>query len=161
MNARYFPSAVLTAATLALVVRLANPAAAQEAAAPSSAPSSPATSTAAVWLSSGAEEILKLTRAKINDDVTIAFVQYNGRRFNLTASDIVYLRKEGVSDRVLTTMLTSDSQPPPAPQSPPPVAPAEASVASAPEYVTPPTSTTYVETAPASTRAASQSVPRA
>ena len=125
MNARCFPSAVLLPRPSPCVVRLATPAAAQETSPPAALPAPPATSAAPVWLSSGAEDVLKLSRAKINDDVTVAFVQTSHRRFNLTASEIVYLRKEGVSDRVLTIMLTPQSQATPAPQLPPPDAPAE------------------------------------
>ena len=120
MNARCFPAAVITAATLALGVRFAATAAAQEPATPNSAPSPPPAAATPVQLSSGAQDVLKLARAKISDDVTVAFVQTSDRRFNLTASEIVYLRKEGVSDRVLTSMLTPQSQPAAAPQAPPP-----------------------------------------
>lgn len=92
---------------------------------------------------------MKLSRAKINDDVTVAFIQNSERRFTLTASEILYLRQEGVSDRVLTAML---SQPSPITATPTPApVPSTATEASAPQYVTPPATTAVVETGPAST----------
>lgn len=106
------------------------------------------------YLSSGAADVLKLAHAKVNDDVTIAFIQSSNRRYDLSADEILYLRKEGVSDRVLTAML--GQQPAPAAAAaPPPAQPASteatATYASAPEYVTPPATTPVLETVPVST----------
>src|SRR4030095_2923121 len=65
-----------------------------------------------VELPNGAGDVLKLTRAKVNEDVTMAFVQNSGRHYSLTASQIVYLHDQGVSDRVLTAMLTQPQRTP-------------------------------------------------
>jgi hypothetical protein len=105
-----------------------------------------------VQLSSGAADILKICRAKVNDDVTVAFIQNGDRRFNLTANEIVYLRQEGVSDRVLTAMLNQQSPSTAAPQLPEQTtAPEIATDFGASQSVTAPASTAFVETAPAST----------
>jgi hypothetical protein len=84
-----------------------------------------------VQLSASAQDILKLSRAKVGEDVIIAFVQGHSRHFDLTASEIVHLRENGVSDRVLAAMV--NQQPPAlAPQSPPqPAAPVTAASVSA------------------------------
>ncbi len=80
----------------------------------------PETTQEPTQLSAGVEDVLKLTRAKVSDDVTIAFVQSGDRHYNLSASEILYLRKEGVSDRVLEAILSRQS-----PQSVAPTAPNE------------------------------------
>src|SRR5215471_5789507 len=56
-------------------------------------------STGVVKLPYGVEEVLKLSRANISDDITINYIQSSGTIYNLTAQDIVYLRNQGVSDR--------------------------------------------------------------
>lgn len=118
---------------------------------PGIAPSTAAPVEATVQLSTGAGEILKLARAKINDEVTVAFVQNSDRRYNLTASEVVYLRKEGVSERVLVAML-NQPRTTAVPQTPPqPEAMAPATGASAPQYVMPPGTTSFLESPPAST----------
>ena len=99
-------------------------------------PATPAVSTAkpsesAVQLPEGVDDILKLSRGKVHEDVTLAFVEGSGRRFNLTASQILELHKEGVSDRVLAAMLRGSSIPAPeGPQAPLPPAPATSSAPS-------------------------------
>ena len=139
MKIRFFPIAIAAIASLPLLARSAEV----------PAPHAPATATAPVQLSSGAADILKLAHAKVNDDVTLAFIHSSGLRFDLTANEIVYLRSEGVSDQVLTAMLSQPAAS--APETPPPAAPTEDLSASAPQYTTAPTSTTYVETVPSST----------
>ena len=145
MKIRCFPAAVLVTATFALWAGHPTSVLAQGPT-PPAAPAPPEK----VQLSSGAEEVLKLTRAKINDDITVAFVQSANRRFNLSANEIVYLRQAGVSDRVLTAMLSPQAPVTAEPPPPPPAAAEETSLASAPQYITSPT-TTYVETVPSST----------
>ena len=73
-----------------------------EAAAPT-----PASVTRTVQLSSGVPEILKLRRGLVGDDVLIAFVMNSGQMYHLSASEILYLREQGVSDPVLTAMLSA------------------------------------------------------
>jgi len=124
----------------------------------------------------GVKEVLKLTRAKISEDVVVNYIQNSGMAYNLTSSDIVYLRNEGVSDRVINAMLDqsktletaqnqADNAPPaaapaPAPASAPIPAPTQApqvAVNPAPVYVQPPSpsapSTVYVIPYPPATSA--------
>src|SRR5271167_2015345 len=73
-----------------------------EAAAPASA-----SEAREVQLSSGVAEILKLGRAHMSDDVIIAFIRNSGTTYHLSASEIVYLREQGVSEQVVTAMLSA------------------------------------------------------
>jgi hypothetical protein len=56
-------------------------------------------------LSYGVPQVLQLAQAKVGDDTIVAFIQNSGTIYTLDASQIVYLRQQGVSDRVVTTML--------------------------------------------------------
>jgi hypothetical protein len=84
----------------------------------------PASETRPVQLSSGVAEILKLGHARVGDDVIIAFIRNSGKTYHLSASEILYLRAQGVSDQVVTAMLnaqqnvaTTVTQPAPQPAS--------------------------------------------
>ena len=101
-------------------------------------------------LAYGVPQILKLQQAKVTDDVIIAYIHNSGGSYGLDADQIIYLRQQGISDKVLTTML---AQPRPASMSastaPPPVNSyaTEAPVAyaqPAPAYVQPASSSVYV-----------------
>ncbi|MBC8003494.1 MAG: hypothetical protein H7X97_12980, partial [Opitutaceae bacterium] len=87
---------------------------------PSASPSSPTTGVTEVAaaksgdtfnLSYGVADILKLARAKVSDETIIAFIGSSGRIYNLTANEILYLRTQGVADRVLTSMLEQRQKP--------------------------------------------------
>ena len=75
------------------------------------APSTTTTSTPApadsapVKLPYGVEDVLKLSRAQVSEDVTLNFIHNSGTIYNLAPKDIVYLHNEGVSDRVINAML--------------------------------------------------------
>ena len=89
--------------TAVLLAQEASPApASAEAGAPASA-----SVTGTVQLSSGVPEILKLGRGKVGDEVIIAFIVNSGKIYHLSASEILYLREQGVSDQVLTAMLSA------------------------------------------------------
>jgi hypothetical protein len=97
-------------------------------------------------LAYGVPQILKLQQAKVTDDVIIAYIHNSGGSYGLDADQIIYLRQQGISDKVLTTML---AQPRPAPAAPAPVNsyPAPTPVAYAqptPAYVQPAPSSVYV-----------------
>ena len=62
-------------------------------------------------LAYGVPQILKLSQAKVTDDVIIAYIHNSGSSYGLDADQIIYLRQQGISDKVLTTML---AQPRPA-----------------------------------------------
>jgi len=68
--------------------------------------------TAPVQLSAGAWDVLKLVRSKIGDDTIIAFINNSGQPYNLGASEIIYLREQGASDRVTAAMLNQPSKAP-------------------------------------------------
>jgi hypothetical protein len=122
---------------------------------------------APIKLPFGAEDVLKLSQARITEDVILNYVQSSGTIYNLTPADIVYLRNEGVSDKVVNAMIdqrkkVAESTTPVTPQPESPV-PAPATVAAdttgcavAPTYtepvvteVAPAASTVYVIPYPA------------
>ena len=79
---------------------------AQTLASTNTATSAPAAAdTAPVKLPYGVEDVLKLSRAQVSEDVTLNFIHNAGTIYNLSPNDIVYLRNQGVSDRVINTML--------------------------------------------------------
>jgi hypothetical protein len=77
------------------------------AATPAPAPASVAAAPQPARISFAASEVLKLAHAKVNDDTIVAFVKQSTSAYSLTAEDIVYLRGEGITDRVLSAMLTA------------------------------------------------------
>jgi hypothetical protein len=74
-------------------------------------PSTGATSTAAATtakdakLPYGVEDVLKMSRAQVSDDVIATYIQNTGTIYSLGPNDIVYLKDQGVSDRIVNTML--------------------------------------------------------
>ncbi|MGA8181073.1 MAG: hypothetical protein WB792_13510 [Desulfobacterales bacterium] len=50
-------------------------------------------------LSYGMPQVLQLAHAKISDSTIIAYIQNSGTVYNLDASQIVYLKQQGVSRR--------------------------------------------------------------
>jgi hypothetical protein len=56
-------------------------------------------------LSYGTPQILQLTQAKVGDDTIIAYIKNSRNSYGLNADQIIYLRQQGVSDAVITTML--------------------------------------------------------
>jgi hypothetical protein len=74
----------------------------------------PATTAApsyATQLPYGAPQILQLSQAKVGDDTIAAYIRNSGYSYTLSADQIMYLKQQGVSDAVITTML---NQPKPA-----------------------------------------------
>jgi hypothetical protein len=67
----------------------------------------PTSVTRTIQLSPGVPEILKLRRGLVGDDVIIAFVVNSGQAYHLSASEVLYLREQGVSDPVLSAMLST------------------------------------------------------
>ena len=73
---------------------------------PSAAPTpTVAASAAPVKLSYGVADVLKLSRAQIGEEVILNYVLSSGTIYNLSPREIVYLRDQGVSERVISTML--------------------------------------------------------
>jgi hypothetical protein len=110
---------------------------------------------APVHLPYGVEDVLKLSRAKISEDIILNYVQNSGTIYNLSSQDIVYLRNEGVSDNTLKAMLDNRKRVEAASQAS--LAAASAAQATAPATIAPnPTDngnapTTYADTGAAST----------
>jgi hypothetical protein len=110
-----------------------------------------------VKLPYGAEDVLKLSRAQVSEEVIVNYVHNSGTIYSLAPNDIVYLRNEGVSDRVLNTMLDQRQNVPAqaAAQSAPPSAPAVPQAPVSPDasgavaaQASPQYAPTYVEAAP-------------
>jgi len=109
-----------------------------------------------------ANEVVKLTRAQVSEDVILSYVQNSSSSSSLTSDDILRLRNEGVSDRVINAMLDRHSKVMdslPKTSAPVPVY-ADNSSSSAPAQPAPtveaplaPTSSTYVIPYPAATSA--------
>ena len=131
----------------------------------------PASSTAPTRLPYGVEDVVKLSRGQMSDDVILTYIQNSGTVYNLSPTDIVYLRDQGVSDSVLNAMQNQRSkameaaaqtlqQPAALTQTFQPDTSAAAGASSNPQYApvyTPP-APTYVQPAPAETQAAASTV---
>jgi len=50
------------------------------------------------------QQIIELSQQGVNEDVIIDKIRLTNSRFNLTAEDIEYLKKQGVSQKVITVM---------------------------------------------------------
>lgn len=73
---------------------------------PLAAPAStPAPTKESAKLPYGTDEVVKLTHAQVGDDVVVSYVQNSGTAYSLSPDDIVRLRNEGVSDRVINAMM--------------------------------------------------------
>lgn len=92
----------------------------------------PVAATPAPQLAYGTSEILQLSQAKIGDDTIVAYVRNSGNSYGLDASQIIYLRQQGVSEPVITAMLNQ-----PKPAAAPAAAPTTAAT-SIPMPTTPP-----------------------
>jgi len=64
----------------------------------------------ALQLSYGAANVLKLSQAKIGEDIIVSYIQSSGLSYSVAAADIIYLHEEGVSSRVISTMLTEQKK---------------------------------------------------
>jgi hypothetical protein len=86
----------------------------------------------------GLQEIVRLTKAHMTDDVILAYIKNSGLSYKLSADDVLYLNGQGVSQPVISALLQSTPAPAPVPtaaappqispqpvppQAPPPVAP--------------------------------------
>jgi hypothetical protein len=72
---------------------------------PSATATVTATTTQPVKLPYGVEDVLKMSRAQVSDDVIATYIQNTGTIYSLGPTDIVYLKDQGVSDRIINTML--------------------------------------------------------
>jgi hypothetical protein len=63
------------------------------------------TTATAPQLGQGVAQILQLAQAKISDDTIIAYIRNSGNSYRLEAKQIIYLRQQGVSAKVINFML--------------------------------------------------------
>jgi hypothetical protein len=153
MNTRTSPGLFLTVAITAVLVLAARNVPAQDSTTTSAAQSAP------VQLSYGVPQIIQLSKAKVSENTIVAYIQNSGTIYSLNASEIVYLKQQGVADAVLTTMLNqrqrvSQAAAQTAPQAPAAVTPSQpgspdARSAETSTAVAQPT-VTYVQTVPSS-----------
>jgi hypothetical protein len=71
-------------------------------------------------------EVVKLSQAKMADDVILNYIKNSGKVYNLSADDMLYLNSQGVSQPVVNALLQSKGsapEPAPAPTPPPTLAP--------------------------------------
>ena len=67
-------------------------------------------------------EVVRLTQAKMTDEVLVSFIKSSGKTYYLSADDLLYLNSQGVSQPVLNAMLAaSGPSAAPAPEPPPAV----------------------------------------
>src|ERR1035438_9602069 len=55
-------------------------------------------------LSPGLQEVLKLTKAQMGDDVIVNYVKSSGKSYELSADDLIYLNSQGVSQGVISAL---------------------------------------------------------
>jgi hypothetical protein len=119
-----------------------------------------AAATPAPGLSPATAQVLQLSQAKVSDSTIITFVQNSGSMYGLDASQIVYLKQQGISDGVINAMLNqrtvlaaSAAQQPPPPDysaqsaTPAPITTVDQPTTPAPSsvYVVPDTQTYYYD----------------
>jgi hypothetical protein len=110
MKSRNFPRPLLTIAVVAVTCLFARDVMAQKGSSDAATISNVAQTAAPsggvpVQLSYGVPQILQLSQAKIGDSTIVAYIQNSGTIYSLNASEIIYLKQQGVSDAILTAML--------------------------------------------------------
>ena len=106
MKTRNFGNSFLAVAAITALVLLAGNAVAQD-----SATAQPmVASQPAPQLSYGVPQVLQLVQAKVSDGIIVSYIQNSSTIYSLTASEIVYLKQQGVSDNVLNAMLNQRSR---------------------------------------------------
>ena len=69
-----------------------------------------ASATSPTALSYGVNDVVQLSKANVGDTTIINYIQNSGSGYGLDASQIIYLKQQGVSDAVLTAMLNQPSR---------------------------------------------------
>ncbi len=62
---------------------------------------------AAPNLSPSLQEIVKLSKAKMSDDVILAYIKNSGVPYSLSADDVLYLNSQGISQPIISALLQS------------------------------------------------------
>jgi uncharacterized membrane protein YgcG len=104
MKTQSFQKTLLATAAVMLAILTGN-AVAQDSTTSNVAQPAAASQSAPPQLSYGVLQVLQLAQAKVGDDTIVAYIQNSRTIYILDASQIVYLRQQGVSDRVVTAML--------------------------------------------------------
>lgn len=104
----------------------------------------------------GVSQILQLSQAKVGDDTINAYIKNSGNSYGLNSDQIIYLKQQGVSDAVITTMLNQPKPGASAPYTYTPTTPAPQPVASTASaqpntMATVAPAVTYVQTVPTTT----------
>lgn len=90
-------SAILVASSSVLAVQQADPGA--------PASGSVAAPQKQIHISEPATVLLKLSKGQVTEEVIVAYIENARRNFDLNADEIVYLKQEGVSDKVVAAAL--------------------------------------------------------
>ncbi len=63
-------------------------------------------------ISPNLQEVIKLTKAHMTDDVILAYIHNSAIAYNLSADDVLYLNGQGVSQPVISALLQSKATAP-------------------------------------------------
>ena len=63
------------------------------------------TAQTSVKLPYGVDDVLKLSKAQVSENIILTYVQTSGTTYNLGPNDIVYLKQQGVPDGVVSAMM--------------------------------------------------------
>jgi len=97
----------------------------------------------------GVQDVVKLTKAGLSEDVILSKVKATAASYNLTTDQIIYLSQQGVPQTVISALIGGGGQPAPAPTpapTPPPQpsgAPSYAPAPAAPSYAPAPAPAPY------------------
>ena len=155
MKSRNFPRPLLTIAAVTVTCLFARDVMAQNGSSDAATISNVAQTAAplggAPQLSYGVPQVLQLSQAKIGDGTIVAYIQNSGTIYSLNASEIVYLKQQGVSDAVITTMLNQRQRVIQSAAQVPAAATASQSGSGGTSTAMAQPTVTYVQTVPAST----------
>ena len=86
------------------------------------------------------QDLIKLKAAGLSDDILVALIEADGSVFHLKADDVIAIRKEGLSEKVIMAMLatTIKKSPPPVAARPAATAPSVAAPSAAAQPQAPP-----------------------
>ena len=98
MKTQTSPGLFLTVTITAVLILAARNVPAQDA-------TTSAAQTTSAQLSYGVSQIVELSKAKVSEDTIVNYIRNSGSSYGMDASQIVYLKQQGVSDTVINTML--------------------------------------------------------
>jgi len=137
-------------AGIGVAVLLAGAAQAQSTQDASTANSTAPSVAAAPPLADSVAQVLQLEQAKVSDSTILSFIQNSTASYPMAASQIIYLKQQGVSDTVLNAMINAhpsmaaSSAPAPAPDTSSAAQTATATAPAVTTYQTVPSSSVYV-----------------